>query len=233
MSENAVLEPLAQIRRQPLRGTTTDTAPSTDAPASVQLNRPVATKPRTITPKTWERLTPRQQAYVASYVLDGKALQAYLAAGYVQSVNGHPQQWLMRRAYSVRRGQAVATAILEDRERRAQLEADKQEHNLDSIVAELDRLKDLAVSKGDLAVAVRAVELVGKTRGFFTDGVRVDEGQRREYSEAERVEAARLSRMLLTEGDSGESKALEGDSVQDSDDSAQAEDGDHGAAARS
>ena len=230
MSETATLEPPAQVHRRPLRGPTTVTTPTEIVP---QGTRETPKKPTGITDKTWNRLIPLRQAFVAAYVKDGNALSAYLAAGYVTENHGKEREYLKRRAYSVIKGKTVSQALLEYRDRRDALAEARKDFALDWIVSEHERLMQVAESKGDLAVATRNLELIGRTRGVYADNVMIDVGQRREYSEAERVEAARLSRMLLTEGDSGESKALEGDSVQDSDDSSQDEDGDHGAAARS
>lgn len=156
-------------------------------------------KPAEITAKTWQGMNPKQKAFFTSFIQDGNALKAYQDAGYVENRDGVPQAWLQRRAYSVLRGKAVRLAILEHEEQRARLDEAKRDYALDWIVSEHERLMQVAEEKGDLAVATRNLELIGRTRGVYSDSVVVDVAQRREYSEAEKIEAARLSRLLLME----------------------------------
>ena len=186
-----------------------DQTPPSDTPQSTStaaIPCEPATKPQGITEKTWQKLTSRRRAYVAAYVKDGNALKAYMAAGYVTEEHGRSLDYLKRRAYSVHKGKAVRAAILEHKERAAEDAEARKQFNLDWVVKKLEDLLELAIAKGDLAVATRDVELIGRTRGFFTDSVVVDDGQRRAYSESERIEAARLTRLLLKEGEGGDSE---------------------------
>ena len=142
-------------------------------------------------------LTSRQKAFVASYAKDGNASTAYAAAGYILPGKPVSKRVIQQRAYAVLHCQGVARAI--DALRQAAI--DRQEaarvFAVDYIVEEHRRLQLLAESKGDLAVATRNLELIGRTRGAYSDSVQVDVARAREFSESERVEAARLSRLLL------------------------------------
>lgn len=167
--------------------------------------RKAPAKPKGVTDKTWRLMNPKQRAYFASFVQDGNALKAYLDAGYVQSRDGHPQDWLRRRAYQVRKGKAIVKALVEYEEHRADLAEAQASFSLDWIVSEHERIMADAHAKGDLAVETRNLELIGRTRGVYVESVAVDVGRMREYSEAERLEGLRLSRLLLTDGGPGPS----------------------------
>lgn len=82
---------------------------------------------------------------------------------------------------------------------------------LGQVMTNLEHLRRLAVEKGDLQAAVRAVELQGKRLGGFIDGnvILVSE-QMRVYSEAEVAEAQHLARLRLEAGNVGE---LEGETA--------------------
>lgn len=60
------------------------------------------------------------------------------------------------------------------------------------------RLMREAEGKGDLAVATRNLELIGKTIGAYTETGRVDLAKVREFSDRERVEIQRITRILIT-----------------------------------
>jgi len=182
--------------------------PDNDKPQGVAHTgeaRKAPAKPRGVTDKTWRLMNPKQRAYFASFVQDGNALKAYLGAGYVQSRDGHPQDWLRRRAYQVRKGKAIVKALVEYEEHRADLAEAQASFSLDWIVSEHERIMADAHAKGDLAVETRNLELIGRTRGVYVESVAVDVGRMREYSEAERLEGLRLSRLLLTDGGPGPS----------------------------
>lgn len=166
-------------------------------------------KPSGVTDKTWGRLQPRLQAFFVAYVQDGNALRAYEVAEY--GGNGRKQDVAHKRqnAYSVTRGKAFQAAVLEHRAHKDELAQAKRDFSMDWSVREHQRLMAKAEKAGDLAVATRNLELIGRTRGIYADTVQVDMAARREYSKAEQVEAVRLSRLLLTDGggDAGPSDA--------------------------
>jgi hypothetical protein len=157
-------------------------------------------KPSGVTDKTWGRLKPRLQAFLVAYVQDGNALRAYEVAEY--GSNGRKQDIAHKRqnAYSVTRGKAFQAAVLEHRAHKDELAQAKRDFSLDWSVQEHQRLMAKAEEAGDLAVATRNLELIGRTRGIYADTVQVDVAARREYSKAEQLEAVRLSRLLLTDG---------------------------------
>ena len=68
------------------------------------------------------------------------------------------------------------------------------------VLSDLEHVRLLALKDGSaaaLSVAARCSELCGKHLAMFAERVMVDEERRREYSDAERAEAARLTRLLL------------------------------------
>ena len=162
-------------------------------------------KPAGITSKTWHSLRTKQKRFVVFYAENPNAVSAYVAAGYDTTRDGREQPAIARNAYNVRRGQKITQALAEQKHHVDQRAEDRKDRNLDYVVSELERLQHLAEKKGDLAVAVNAVKLIGQTRGLFVETAVVDVRARREYSEAEQVEARHLARLRLEEISAGES----------------------------
>jgi hypothetical protein len=92
--------------------------------------------------------------------------------------------------------------------------------DLGKVMSDIEHTRRKALEKGDLAVAARCSELQGKRLGLFWERSTMsfseeESTRRREYSEAEKIEAAKLSRLLLagtlSEGDmiEGAAKASE------------------------
>ena len=161
-------------------------------------------RPRGITDETWQRLTSKAKLYVAEYVQHGNTLKAYRNAGYTRGKKDADIERHKAAAYQIRKGKWVRQALVEHADHRADLAQAKKDYALDWIVFEHERLMKAAEVKGDLAVATRNLELIGRTRGVYADSVRIDVAARREYSEAEEVEMLRLSKLLLLEDASSE-----------------------------
>jgi len=70
---------------------------------------------------------------------------------------------------------------------------------LGKVMTDLEHTRLAALKKGDLAVAARCSELAGKRLGAFVDAHVIDLPERRKYTEAERLEAAHLARVLIEE----------------------------------
>jgi phage terminase small subunit len=161
-------------------------------------------RPAGVTEKTWKALHSRAKSFVESYISVGNCVQAYKNAGYALGANDQDKVKVARRAYSVLNGKRVRQALMEHQSQRARLNEAKATFALDWIVSEHERLKELAEQAGDLAVATRNLELIGRTRGVYREGLVLDVAERRQYSEAEQIEAARLARLLLMDGDAPE-----------------------------
>lgn len=193
MTQAVLEQPEAPARREP-------------GQISPRPEAPLPQKPAGITDKTWQSLALKGKRFVAEFVRDGNAARAYQVAGYIADGARMDSEKVRRNAYNVTRGRKVRTALCEYAQERDALKQAKADFALDWIVLEHQRLMAKAETKGDLAVATRNLELIGRTRGVYSDTVRLDVGRQREYSEAEQIEAARLTRILLTEG-SGEQPA--------------------------
>ena len=195
-----------------------DQTPPSDTPQStstVAIPCEPTTKPQGIAEKTWLGLGLKGRVYVTSLIKDGNALKAYEVAGYTSDSEKGDSEKRKRNAYNVSRGKRIQRALLEHADHRKALAEAKKDFALDWIVSEHERLMGIAERAGDYAVATRNLELIGRTRGVYADNVLVDVGARRAYSEAERIEAARLTRLAMRDGmgagnDEG-AKALEGD----------------------
>ena len=107
-----------------------------------------------------KKLTPKQQAFVAEYLVDLNATQAAIRAGYSARTADRIGPELLGKTW-------VAEAIKEAQTKRAEKTARTA----------LDVLKDIQdVSKearegGDLKTALRGLELEGKHLGMFLDRV--------------------------------------------------------------
>lgn len=154
-------------------------------------------KPTGTTPDTWRKLSHVQQAFLRAYLDNGgNAISAYQAAGYTpKGEQAHEQ--LQRNASSVLHGQRVSQALFEHQRHQDELQRLRDDRAVEWIVLEHERLMAAAEADGDLAVATRNLELIGRTRGAYSDVQQVDVVARREYSEAEQAEARRLARLML------------------------------------
>lgn len=189
-----------------------DTAQQEDVPAEesqVVAPHVQSMKPQGITDETWQSLTTKAKLYVAEYVQHGNTLKAYRNAGYARGKQEADLERHKAAAYQIRKGKHVRQALVEHADHRADLAQAKKDYALDWIVSEHERLMGLAEVKGDLAVATRNLELIGRTRGAYADVVVGDVVARREYSEAEEIEGRRLARLLLDAPDEVEVEVVE------------------------
>lgn len=138
-------------------------------------------------------LSPKEEAFCRAYgdpesTTYGRATRSAEAAGYIQGWNA---SWKLRRRPRIidrlEQYQALARAavgrVLSDLEN--------------------ERLIALAKDPPDVGAAIRATELQGKHLQMFTEAgtvTAIDLVVRREYSEAEVIEAKRITRLLLESG---------------------------------
>jgi len=204
LSQAAVMDMPAEEQETP------DTLPPEDTPEAAPRHSPPQ-KPAGITQQTWHSLSRKGKIFVRVYVSGESAATAYETAGY--DPGGTDTEHRRRNAYNVKRGKRVTKALLEYEQDREARESFERRWDLDEIVGEHERLMERAEKDGNLAVATRNLELIGRTRGLYSDNVTIDLGAQRAYTEAEQIEAARLTRLLLVEA--GEPALLEGSSVAD------------------
>jgi len=73
--------------------------------------------------------------------------------------------------------------------------------SIESVLLNLERERELAEAKGDIASSIRASELEGKYLAMFSDKLiydRLNDGEQgRELTEKEQAEAKRIARVLL------------------------------------
>ena len=141
-------------------------------------------------------LTVREMAWVEAFsnpesTSFGNATKSAELAGYADPQNS---------AWRLRRRPRVVTAL---GRRFETITAERGK-----VIAHLGHLRQVCEEKGDLAAAVRAVELMGKSLGLFRDAIELELPEMRAYSETEAFEARRLASMML-EGKPGELPAVE------------------------
>ena len=143
-------------------------------------------------------LSGKQEAYAQSYARQGNCVKAYMDAGYLGSADGIPPKSLANRAYAIIRNPSVKQRIAQIREESENRRADRAELTRDWIVTELQEVHARSkAAGGNDAVGVRALELLGKHLGMFSETVTIDLGQLREYTESEALEARRLAALRL------------------------------------
>jgi len=167
------------------------------------------TKPVGIRRETWAKLTPRAQAFVRAYVDTGNQVSAYEASGYIEENHGLKRCKVGQRANRVFHGSKIQTALLEYRHHQDDLDRLREDSRIDWLRKEHERLMEAAEGAGDLAVATRNLELIGRMEGAYTDVMRADVAARRELSETEREEARRLADLRLgVTGDTPDQESL-------------------------
>jgi phage terminase small subunit len=107
-----------------------------------------------------QKLTMKQDAFVQELQVDLNASAAARRAGYSVKNAGRIAGELMEKTHII----AAVAAAQAERSRRTQITAD-------SVIAEVIRLGKVAEKAGQLAVAVRSLELVGKHLGLWTDRI--------------------------------------------------------------
>lgn len=103
-------------------------------------------------------LTPKQERFVAEYLKDLNATQAYIRAGY--SKNGAAQG-----AERLLRNVEIASAVAEGQARIA----GKLEITAEKVLRDLEEVRQLAIRDGAYGPAAKAIELHGKHIGMFVE----------------------------------------------------------------
>lgn len=103
-------------------------------------------------------LTPKQERFVAEYLKDLNATQAYIRAGY--SKNGAAQG-----AERLLRNVEIASAVAEGQARIA----GKLEITAEKVLRDLEEVRVLALKDGAYGPAAKAIELHGKHIGMFVE----------------------------------------------------------------
>ena len=110
-----------------------------------------------------KKLTPKQQRFVDEYLVDLNATQAAIRAGYSAKTAGSIGQRLLTKIEI----QAELAAAMAAREERTEITADYV----------LRRLKEEAELTGEgssHSARIKALELLGKHHGMFTDRLKID-----------------------------------------------------------
>lgn len=144
-------------------------------------------------------LSNAQQMYFKSYIVDSDAVKAYKAGGYIKEGQVLTQRQLQNKAWHVLNSTSMQAALAVHVAKREAERAKEDAITIDAVRAKLVELELLARKQNNLAVAVKCVELQGKTCNAFTDNLNVTSDQRREYTEAQQIEAKRLAGILLRE----------------------------------
>lgn len=138
-------------------------------------------------------LRPKEQTFVQVLYETGDKIKAAQAACLSGLVNG--QLTSTGRSAICRMLQRPRVVAALDRLRHSQEAADR--FTLDWLRAEHIRLAKEAEKAGDLTNCTRNLEAVGRTMGAYSDTLSIDTGRVKAYTELERLEARRLSRLLL------------------------------------
>jgi len=133
-------------------------------------------------------LTNRQKRFIQEYRIDSNATQAAIRAGYEKKsarVSGH----------NCITNYNIKQAIAKER----QVFAEKTGITVAYIQSEHQRLAALAEAKGDVGVATRNKELLGKTIGAYMEKqVIIDDIE--VMTDAEEAEARRIAGLLMDKG---------------------------------
>lgn len=105
-----------------------------------------------------QTVTPKQERFIAEYVKDLNATQAYIRAGY--SPNGAAQA-----AEKLLRNAEICVAIA----KRQQAIGKRLDITTEKVLSDLQAVIDGAMAAGQYSAAARAAELHGKHIGMFVD----------------------------------------------------------------
>lgn len=125
--------------------------------------------------------TPQQERFCQEYLKDRNIAQAYIRAGYKGNIKVKPYELFQRVPVQAR----IAQLLAEDKR--------KNEVSIERIRADLMRLASEAEDQGKLAVAIRALELLGKHVGMF---IEKSESEIRVIGNDESEIDARIERIL-------------------------------------
>jgi phage terminase small subunit len=103
-------------------------------------------------------MTPRQERFIAEYVKDLNATQAYMRAGYSPGGAAQAAEKLLRNA-------DICAAIA----KRQQAIGQKLEITAEKVLSDLESHRKAAAMDGQHSAAIRAAELLGKHIGMFVD----------------------------------------------------------------
>lgn len=109
-------------------------------------------------------LTPKQEAFIAEYLIDLNATAAYKRAGYV--AKGNAAEVNAARLLRNAQVQAAVQAAMDKR-------ADDLEISAKYVLDSIKRVAETAESEGKFSDALRGYELLGKHRKLFTDKTEV------------------------------------------------------------
>lgn len=109
-------------------------------------------------------LTPKQEAFIAEYLIDLNATAAYKRAGYV--AKGNAAEVNAARLLRNAQVQAAVQAAMDKR-------ADDLEISAKYVLDSIKRVAEAAESEGKFSDALRGYELLGKHRKLFTDKTEV------------------------------------------------------------
>ena len=148
-------------------------------------------KPYLIVVKDTDRLTAKQEAFCQG-VADGKMLvDAYSDAGYMPNGSAKTQWEAASRLMSGNsKVMARVKAIQDDKEQSRRVIAQRREEYV------LKRLQEEAEQAETDGSRVRALELLGKTVGLFTDKVEIEQDNDKTAAELEADLERRLSALL-------------------------------------
>lgn len=145
------------------------------------------------------KLNDKQEKFVQAYVDGGgNTIQAYRDAGYCCIKEGIESKWIKGRAYSVLRSINVQAAIQKIKGTRDLEDEAEKKFSLDWLRAGHMSLMAKALERDDLTNAFKNLEAVGKTKGFYTDILRIDTGEQAQLSEHQVLEAKRLAELLVS-----------------------------------
>ena len=105
-----------------------------------------------------KKLTPKQAAFVAEYLIDLNATQAAIRAGYSAKTAKEQATRLLTNVH-------IASAIAEQTAKRAEKTARTALH----VLQDIQRVTQAAEADGDLKTALKGLELEGRHLGIFND----------------------------------------------------------------
>lgn len=126
-------------------------------------------------PKT-TGLTPKEERFVAEYLIDANATRAALAAGYSERTADRIGSHVLAR----QRVKAAIRKALAEQQKRTLIKADQ-------VLLDINAIADQARKAGEFSAAIRGKELIGKHYKLFTDQLEVKDTTPR----AERLARAR------------------------------------------
>lgn len=109
--------------------------------------------PRHTTP-----LTPKEQRFIAEYLIDGNGKRAAEDAGYAQKNSASVAYQLLQKPHM----KAALAKALKDQEKRTLITADM-------VLKRIDRVAQKAEAAGDFSAANRANQLLGQHYKLFTE----------------------------------------------------------------